>query len=210
MEFAELEERLRENLARPLPGADAQERLSPRPRRGWVPGHVPTGLRQSAGLLLLYPREGSPTVLLTLRRADLPQHAGQVSLPGGAAEPGETLVDTALRESREEVGVDPAAVRVLGPLSPLHIPVSGFALHPFVGLSDRRPGLRPDVREVQRILEIPLDALLDPGHVAVETRTLGGRSYQVPFIHLDGEKVWGATAMILAEFLALLGVRAEA
>jgi len=207
VDLRELERRLTVAFAGPLPGEAAQMLLSPRPRRGWRPGELPEGLRRGAVLLLLYPGSEGPSVVLTLRHADLPQHAGQVSLPGGAAEPGETLERAALREAHEEVGVDPSKVRLLGRLSPLHIPVSGFALHPFVGLVEQRPELHPDPNEVERILEVPVATLLDPSYRGEETRRFREHDYQVPFLRLDGEKVWGATAMILAEFLWLLGFR---
>jgi len=132
-------------------------------------------------------------------------------------EPGETVVTTALREAEEETGVDPGRVRILGELTPVHIPVSGFVLHPVVGVSDARPHLRADPAEVERILEVRLADLADPGNLKVERRRLMDRPVnrpdlehlegerEVPFFHLTGEKVWGATAIVLAEFLEVLG-----
>jgi 8-oxo-dGTP pyrophosphatase MutT (NUDIX family) len=200
-----LESRLRKGLAGTLPGTAAQLRLAPRPRIGWEPGHIPDDTRPGAALLLVYPLDGRPHVLLTVRNGELPNHAGQVSLPGGAAEGGESLEEAALREAHEEVGVRAEDVRLLGRLTALHVPVSGFALHAFVGVADRRLDLEPDTREVERVLEVPLDALSDPARYRVETRRFRSVSYEVPFIEIDGEKLWGATAMIVAEFLAVLG-----
>ena len=206
MRWNKLKSSLKRSFARPLPGHTAQERLSPRPRVGWQPGHVPEDARNGAAVLLLFPdADDQARLILTLREASLSHHAGQVSLPGGAADPGESLFDTALREAHEEVGVTPGEVRVLGELTPLFIPVSGFALHPFVALCERRPDLVPDPREVARILEVPLRALMDSQNVRIAQREFRGRSYGVPYIGVKGERVWGATAMILAEFLALLG-----
>jgi 8-oxo-dGTP pyrophosphatase MutT (NUDIX family) len=156
--------------------------------------------------LLVYPGENDrPHLILTVRRPELPQHGGQVALPGGAVEAGESVTEAALREAQEEVGIDPEQVRVLGELSPLHIPVSHFALHPVVAVTGRRPDLRLDEREVERILEVPLEQLCDPDRLVVETRQFGGRDYRVPFIRVGGQGVWGATAMILAELLYLIG-----
>ncbi len=143
--------------------------------------------------------------MLTLRAESLPKHANQVSLPGGAVEPEESPADAALREAWEEISVDPAEVRIAGELSPLHIPVSGFVLHPFVGTTERRPEFEPDPREVARILEIPLDRLTDPATLREEGREFRGRTYRVPYFDVGGVKVWGATAMILSEFLTLIG-----
>jgi len=201
----DVETRLSRALGRPLPGADAQELLAPRPRKGWQPGVIPDDCRHGAGLLLLYPSGDDTRLLLTKRNIHLPQHAGQVSLPGGAVEPRETIEQGALREAQEEVGLDPGRVRVLGQLSPLHIPVSRFVLHPVVGVADTRPDLQADVGEVERLLEEDLSRIGDVDSYTIEIREFRGGFYRVPYIPLDGEKVWGATAMVLAEFLVILG-----
>src|SRR6188768_3013981 len=145
----ELETTLRERLAGTLPGLEAQLRFMPTPpRTGWKPGEFPSDARIAAGLLLLYPGERGPSVPLTVRASSLRRHAGQISLPGGATDPGETLVEAALREAYEEIGVDPATVRILGELTPVHVLVSGFTLHPIVGLTHQRPTFMPAPGEV--------------------------------------------------------------
>jgi len=205
---ATVERRLIEALARPLPGPSAQVRLAPRPRRGWVPGRWPPGCRDGAGLLLVYPSGADEVahLLLTRRAEGLVHHAGQVALPGGAVEPGETVERAALREAEEEAGVDLASVRVLGRLSPLHIPVSRFLLHPVLAVSGPQARLDPDRREVARLVEVPLAVICDPGRVGRERRVRDGETLDVPYLALAGERVWGATAMVLAELAALLGV----
>ena len=136
----EIEQSLRLRLGETLPGLQAQLKFAPVPARPeWRAGQSPAGSRTAAGLLLLYPREHDIAVPLTVRASHLPRHAGQISLPGGAADPGETLAETALREASEEIGVDPAAVRILGELTPVHVVVSGFTLHPIVGVTDTAP-----------------------------------------------------------------------
>jgi len=199
----ELERLLASRLAGELPGGSAQARLAPRPREGWQPDRVPADSRVGAGLLLIYPSGGRPHLLLTVRDGGMPLHAGQVSLPGGGVRRGEAIVEAALREAEEETGVRPQEVRILGELSPLHIPVSGFVLHPVVGVARVRPELRPQPGEVERILEVPLAELSSPERLHVETRAFRGRDYRVPWIDVDGEKLWGATAMIVAELLSL-------
>jgi hypothetical protein len=97
--LGDLKTRLRERLARPLPGSAGQLRFSPRPRRGWQPDTIPPGCRAAAALLLVYPRRDAPYTVLTLRRRDMPQHGGQVSLPGGVVEPGEALPGRPRRRS---------------------------------------------------------------------------------------------------------------
>lgn len=203
----ELERRLRAALAAPLPGLEAQLRMAPRPRVGWDPYQVPAGLRNGAALILVYPHGGAPHVLLTVRAAALRTHKGQVSLPGGGVDAGESIEEAALREAAEEVGVARSSVRVLGRLTPLHIPVSRFLLHPVVGMADARPSFRRAEREVARILEVSIPALVDPARVGRwrHIREEDGQTIEVdaPYFEIDGEQVWGATAMVLAEFLAV-------
>lgn len=168
---------------------------------------LPEGCREGAALLLVYPHNSEPHVLLTVRRHDLPDHPGQVSLPGGAVEAGETVEEAALREAAEEIGADPFHIRILGRMTPIHIPVSNFNLYPVVAITaDRHPWQRQD-REVARILEVPLGLLRDPETLQAEERKLAGASRQVPFFHVEGEKIWGATAMVLSEFLGMLEER---
>jgi 8-oxo-dGTP pyrophosphatase MutT (NUDIX family) len=202
-----LEASLRAAMAR-LPGSEAQMRMSPNPRMSWDPSRFADGARDAAALLLLYPHADEWHLLLTVRGSDLKHHTGQVSLPGGRLDPGETIEAAALREAAEEVGVNPDSVRVVGQLTPVQIPVSGFVLHPVVGIADVRPEFRPDDWEVARLVEVRLETLRDAGIVG---RTRRRREFQgqveeieVPFFGIDDLEVWGATAMVLSEFLALL------
>lgn len=196
---------LRRRLGAPLPGFEAQLRMAPRPRPEWPPDGPP--LRDAAALLLLYPGEGEWWVPLTVRASTLPHHTGQVSLPGGRLDAGETIEQAALREAYEEVGLSAAAVTVLGQLTPLPIPVSGHLLHPVVGLAESRPRFTLAAAEVDRLIEASLSHLREPATVQwkqrIRERPPGG-VMQVPFFHVEGAQVWGATAMVLAELLAIL------
>jgi len=192
-------------LAR-LPGVEAQLRMAPQPRGGWKPGFAPDRAKPAAALLLLFPADDGAVALLTKRSPDLPNHASQVSLPGGAVDPGESIEDAALREAEEEVGLARADVRLVGRLTPLHIPVSGFVLHTVVGVALSRPVMRPEPGEVERIIEAPVGHLLDPRRHHRVNRVRDGLEFDMPYFDLDGEQVWGATAMVLAEFAAVLGV----
>jgi 8-oxo-dGTP pyrophosphatase MutT (NUDIX family) len=205
----DLSSRLRTALDGPLPGLEAQLRLAPQPRVGWDPYHLPDGLRDAAGLLLLYPKDDAPHVLLTVRGGSLRHHTGQVSLPGGAVDPGETFEAAAVREAEEEVGLDGGSIEVIGRLTPLHIPVSGFLLHPVVGYAAIRPRLQPAEWEVARVLEVPLTRFVDGDALRndrwVRERNGAQIEVDVPYFEIEGEKVWGATAMVLAEFLEIVG-----
>lgn len=190
-------------LAGPLPGAEAHERMTPVPRREWPAGFDHAHIRHAAGLLLVFPIHDRAHLLLTVR-ADRLRHGGQVSLPGGVMEPGETVAQAALREAHEEVALSSAEVRVLGALTPVDIPVSGFRLHPVVGAIDRRPALTPADGEVARILEVAIDELADPAAWTAAVREREGGRVMTPLFRVAGHDIWGATAMVLSEFLRLL------
>lgn len=201
--LAKLEARLASDI--PLPGADAHAHLAPIPRRQWPKDFNPARIRHAAGLLIVFPVGDRPHIVVTERAQTLERHSGQISLPGGVVEPGETFEHAALREAREEIALAPGAVRVLGALTPIDIPVSGFRLHPIVAAAPTRPAMRPSDGEVARILEIPIEELLDPSRLATAVRNRDGRDVKVPAFRVGDVEIWGATAMILAEFLVLLG-----
>ncbi|MDQ3486140.1 MAG: CoA pyrophosphatase [Acidobacteriota bacterium] len=205
MPLRDLERTLRVKLAETLPGVEAQMRFAPAPARsGWKAGHFPEDARIAAALLLIYDGPEGPALPLTIRGSGLARHAGQISLPGGAADEGETLAQTALREAQEEIGVDPASVHVLGELTPVHVIVSGFTLHPVVGVTHERPVFQAAAGEVEEILEVSLEHLRDASRIRRGTRIREGVAVEYPYFDLLGHQVWGATAMVLGEFVCLI------
>jgi len=205
---------LRRVLAEPLPGLAAQLRMAPDPR-AW-PDEGAT-LRPAAALLLIYPEQNEWHVPLTVRASGLRHHTGQVSLPGGRLDhPDETIEQAALREAQEEIGIASHDVEIVGRLTPVPIAVSAHLLHPVVGIARHRPAFTVAAHEVAQLIELPIARLMEPGIVRSEQRRrpLPPHAVQtVPYFDVAGVRIWGATAMVLGEFVAVLermrGVRAS-
>jgi len=203
---------IQQALTKPLPGITGQIRMAPTPVDGqvnrWKP---PQNCREAGVLLLLYPHTTAGNGILELHIALMRRpkyqgaHSGQISLPGGRRENGESLKETALREATEEVGVLPHNLQIIGQLSALYTPPSNFCIYPFVAFTATRPVFELDPREVAELIETPLCLLANPAIHKEEIWSFekyGER--RVPFFEVYGHKVWGATAMILSEFLTLL------
>lgn len=188
-----------------LPGHDAQRRMSPS-HRVFVPPAGKGPPLTGAVLLLLYPGEDDELFIpLTVRTQNVAVHKGQVSFPGGAHEPqDDSLSHTALREACEELGVCGDDVRIVGALTPLYIEPSNFCVHPFVAWQSYRPSFVPQAIEVSEVLEVPVSHFLDERNVAVEEWLIEGAMRRIPYFGVCGHKVWGATAIILSEFVAVL------
>lgn len=193
-------------LQRPLPGLSAQISMAPVPRR-LEPPSAPHQPRRAGVLLLLYPVEGKGELclVLTRRTESVAFHKGQISLPGGAVSPEDpSMAHTALREVCEEIGVCEKDVRLLGRLTPVYIEPSDFCVEPYVAYVPQRPMfvLQPD--EVAEVLQVPISHFVGNVNRAVEEWSLHDPSMRVPYFEVFGHKVWGATAMVLAEFAAIV------
>ncbi len=161
------------------------------------------GARVSAVLIALTDGPDGAEVLLTRRSMQMRSHRGEVSFPGGRLDPGETPVETALREAHEEVGLEPAAPEIVGELEHLNTIVSRSYIVPIVSRLDHRPPLRPQTVEVDRVLWTPISELTRPGTYRVERWGRPPMDRPLHFFELDDETVWGATAHMLVELLAL-------
>ena len=205
MDFEQTILRVEDALKHELPGAGAQSLVAPRPRRDWPSGFDQTQVREAGGLLIVTARNQRAHVVLTVRAGHLGRHGGQISLPGGVVEPGETFEEAALREAHEEIGLPVDAVRTVGALTPIDITVSGFRLHPVVAAASRPLLLVPDHAEVAEILEIDIEALADPASFHERLIARDDITFVAPTFVVGTAEIWGATAMVLAEFLTLVG-----
>jgi 8-oxo-dGTP pyrophosphatase MutT (NUDIX family) len=201
----DLPERLSARLRMPLPGWSAQAAFQPEMSFGRHLGPAPPNARAAAVLALLYPSHDQWHVPFIRRPADMPFHPGQVSLPGGLIEPGEDSRQAALREYGEELGGPAGDVRVLGQLTPLYLFASNHLIAPWVGVLDAEPRWMPNQREVDCILEIPLEHLADPASIGSIQRSHGELFFSAPCFHWRSDPIWGATSMILAELMSAVG-----
>ena len=197
---------LQNRQKRPLPGQPAQMKMSPRAEANRLE-HMPDdgSTRRSAVLILLYPdSNGSLFLLFTLRSNNLRTHKGQISFPGGRMEPGESSRQTALRETEEEVGIARDSIEVLGSTSNLYVSASNSLVTPIVGYIAERPEFTPEPSEVEEIIEVDLDRFLDPGIFQHHYRTSKEVRWKVPTWNIHKTTpLWGATAMMLSEFLEI-------
>jgi 8-oxo-dGTP pyrophosphatase MutT (NUDIX family) len=145
--------------------------------------------------------------VVLIERSARGHHPGEISLPGGRAEHGETPEQTALREAAEEVGLDPVAagVRVVGQLETFWIPVSGYRVRPVVAIAARRPELRPSPDEVAAIIRAPLAGFLPAAEIELVETTVREFPLRFGAYRVGEHRVWGATARILGQLGALLG-----
>ncbi len=187
-----------------LPGQDAQLRMAPGLRREEIrsmgSGNKPV---ESGVMILIFPCENEQAHTVLIKRPLYDGvHSGQISFPGGRREKSDrSITETALRETQEEIGVEPAAVDVTGKLTDLYIPPSNYIVSPVVGLMHEKPLFTADEKEVDRILEIPVNVFFDDRFIEnVPINMSSGECIKTPCFLFNGHIIWGATAMILSEF----------
>jgi len=163
----------------------------------------------SAVLMLIYPKNDIPHFTLIQRTDYKGTHGGQISFPGGKQEAEESLKETALRETFEEIGVAPDKVQILGEITQIYIPPSNFLVSPFIGFVDFEPVFTPEVKEVEEIIEVKISDLLDDKKIKQKKIKVGKHTdkpllIDVPYFELNYNTVWGATATILSEVRQML------
>jgi len=195
---------IKKQLQLPLPGVEAQHKMTTRSRS--TP--APTNARLASVLCLLYPKNGQwhlPLIQRVITKND--KHSGQMSFPGGKLEPTDsTNQAAALRETQEEIGIIREDVTLLGDLTPLYVPASNFQVFPFIGYLNYTPTFIPQEREVAEVVEVELEKLIHPKTKKYKTITFGKKYTlkDVPYFDVNGKTVWGATAMMLSEFVELI------
>ena len=198
---------LEKGMKHPLPGKEAQLSMSPDPpdlRR--FDTNLPLNHRKSAVLILFYPNEDKAFFPLIKRPVYPGVHSGQIALPGGKMEEqDQDVIDTALREAWEEVGVLPQQVKLIGRMSNLFIPTSNFLVSPILGYSEEMPDFVPEEKEVSRIIETAVSMLYEPTIRKKKILEFSNNfRLDTPYFEVDKEMVWGATAMIISELLQIL------
>jgi 8-oxo-dGTP pyrophosphatase MutT (NUDIX family) len=193
---------IKQSLLSELPGKQAQFQMAPEMRL-----HFPEtkDAQPAAVLILLYPHNNELHTVFMKRPEETGHHSGQVSFPGGKNELHDiNLEQTALREASEEIGVIPNDIEIIGKLTPLNIPVSNFEVHPYVGYINYKPNFIPDPVEVAYLIEPSLSLLLANKTRCEESRIFRNTKVNVPYFNVNNEKIWGATAMMLNEFLTVI------
>ncbi len=191
-----------------LPGLSAQKLMSPNNRVTTAEYlEKNPSYKTSCVMLLLYPDDKEQTHLIMIERADGNRtHSGQISFPGGRREMDDaSLIDVALRETYEEIGVNPSTIKILGELTELYIPVSNFLVHPFVGMLDKLPDFVPSTAEVKNVLSPELNLFLNhDGKSNHDFKSYDGKIFNAPYYSFQEYKIWGASAMMISEVCALL------
>ena len=195
---------LEQRLTKPLPGLDAQIKMVPPAslKLRFKPIENPV---KSSVLMLLYPQNGDLHTVFIKRPEYNGPHSGQISLPGGKMEPEDPdLKMTALREAEEEIGIIQNDVRILGKLTEVQIPVSGFVVEPYIGFISYRPNFVPEIKEVSRIIETDINFFTKNDNTGIFVFRRDEFKINAPYFKLKGEKLWGATAMMMSEFREIL------
>ncbi len=197
-----LTNRIKERLKAPLPGINAQIKLKPEIRNF----SKETGDEKKAAVLtLLFPINNRIHIAFIKRTDYDGPHSGQISFPGGMLEKTDKdYIHTSLRESEEEIGVLKKDIKIIGNLSSLFVPISNIRVFPIVGYMNSTPEFKIDDKEVQRMILIPLSHLTKKENILWESRKFENVKYQIPYFNYKLDKIWGATAMILSEFLTII------
>ena len=194
---------LENQLRNTNPGEFAQNIMKPKYLTTKNKSYVNSNAIPSAVLILLFKEKNIYKYYLTLRSNNVGKHKGQISLPGGSQEKNESLEFTALRETEEEIGINKDTIYIIGKLTKLFVPVSGFCIYPFVGWTNKIPKIKPS-NEVKKVFNVKISELLDRNNEKRKQIVINNKITEIPYFNLRNKEVWGATAMILSEFKKIL------
>ncbi len=195
-------EKLKYQLKQELPGEEAQQIMIPSLRLHKNTNEPPI---KSSVLILLYPFNNDIYTVLTKRAKYNGIHSSQISFPGGKYENiDKSLTNTALRETQEEIGITPDLINIIGQISPIYIPVSNYIAQPFIGYTTVKPNFKIDNFEVKSIINVKISELQQIKNKQVGNFKVKNKNIEAPFYNADGYRVWGATAMVLSEFLKIV------
>ncbi|MEJ1222233.1 NUDIX hydrolase [Sediminicola sp. 1XM1-17] len=204
MDFKDFSKRISKIKNLPLPGTESHYKMAPMERINSLQAMEIKRInaKKAAVMALFYPNQSAATnLLLILRKSYKGVHSNQIGFPGGKVEKGDKdLLHTALRETHEEVGVEPRAVHVIRSLTELYIPPSNFEVHPYIGLYPEVSPFKIQESEVESLVEVSLDEFMDDKTIIYQKLTTSyAQNIDVPAFKLNGYTVWGATAMMLSE-----------
>jgi len=206
-------DKIRAGLEGELPGAKAWAKMTVRTvdnekenlqiLNDWLSKEKLDALKDAAILIALFEKDGEYCFPMIKRPENVKNHPGQIALPGGSKEEEESLEETALREAQEEIGVDPDKIEIIGKLTPIPVPVSGYLVQTYIGVMDEEPEWKLSENEVADFFVLKVSELLDSDKDYYETWDLRGFEAKVPIFKVGDLNIWGATASVLSEFIEL-------
>ena len=206
-------DRIKANLEGELPGVSTWAKMAVKSindekdnlqiLNDWLSNENLNALKDAAILIIMFEKDDEICFPMIKRPDNVKNHPGQIALPGGAKEKEESLEETALREAQEEIGINPDKIEIIGKLTPIPVPVSGYLVQTYVGIMDEEPEWKLSKEEVADFFILKLSELLDSDTGYYETWELRGFEAKVPIFKVNELKIWGATASVLSEFIEL-------
>ncbi|MBI4649504.1 MAG: CoA pyrophosphatase [Bacteroidia bacterium] len=203
MNFVKIINQISLEMQNGLPGEYVQIKMSPSLRNLVFSKDRYSVACNASVLILLYPNNNEPYSVFILRHKYNGPHSEQICLPGGKSNNKEDIIETALRETREELGIETKTIKVIGCLTSLHIPVSNITVFPVVAYLNKRPDFKPNKKEVKELIEIRVEDLLLSKNIKTKILEINEQKITVPYYLAQEFHIWGATAMILSEFLEI-------
>lgn len=196
---------LKQELEKKLPGLKSQLKAEPSSRSHYMKLEKTTEHKHSSVLILLYPIDGVPYIVFIKRAKSKGPHSGQIGLPGGMSEPTDkSMIETALREASEEIGINSDEITILGTLTSLYIPVSNITVQPVIGYANSKPVFNRQISEVDEIIEVNLESFIHSENRTKKTLQIKDLIIDAPGYNANEYFIWGATAMIMSEFIDII------